>query len=220
MLKPLKDSFQTCIDEREAEAEEKRQKEKAEADLLARIKNYKEAAATAKSQAKTAADSAKNAETSQAAQEFAEEAKTAATNAENAAASANSTAQDPALTGNSATKAVELVNAAKMDADEAKTFAENAQKAANSKVDIKANINVTETNVDNTNTDHEADSLDENPGPEKNISTIIETDKEDTEGTADNREIASVLNLQSSGYAISSSFVGIVSILMLNFFTN
>merc|ERR1711884_742658 len=89
LSKPFQDNFQTCIDEREAEADEKRRKEKAEADLLATIKKHKEAAATAKSQAKTAADNAENAETSQAAQTFAEEAKTAATDASNAATAAN-----------------------------------------------------------------------------------------------------------------------------------
>jgi len=131
LLKPLQDSFQTCIDEREAEAEEKRT-EVAEA-ALAVAQNHAQDAADAKAKAVGLAESAKSASDSKEAQGYANDAKMEADNAQasaNASSIAAGDAADAGSAGNAAVEAEEAASMAQGDADAADTAAADAQDAA------------------------------------------------------------------------------------------
>jgi len=131
LLKPLQDSFQTCIDEREAEAEEKRT-EVAEA-ALAVAPNHATEAADAKAKAVGLAESAKSASDSKEAQGYANDAKMEADNAQasaNASSIAAGDAADAGSAGNAAVEAEEAASMAQGDADAADTAAADAQDAA------------------------------------------------------------------------------------------
>lgn len=131
LLKPLQDSFQTCIDEREAEAEEKRT-EVAEA-ALAIAQNHAQDAADAKAKAVGLAESAKSASDSKEAQGYANDAKMEADNAQasaNASSIAAGDAADAGSAGNAAVEAEEAASMAQGDADAADTAAADAQDAA------------------------------------------------------------------------------------------
>ena len=142
----------------------------------------------------------------------ANEAETAAKNALTAAKAVNLTAEDPSLTGNAATRAANLTTEVKKITDEAKAlekeakeFADNAQNAANMSV---PNPNDIETNIDG------------NPGTSENVSTITTTKSPTKEMKVMIGGPGLGSKQTNSGYALSSTFVGIVIILILNLIIN
>lgn len=132
LITPLQDGFQTCVTEKEAEAEEGRTAI-AEA-ALAEAKKHAEVAADAKSKAVAAAENAKNASDSKEAQGYVNDAFEEVANAEMAANASNiaaGDAEEAGSAGNAAVEAAEAASMAQADADAAETAATDAQDAAN-----------------------------------------------------------------------------------------
>merc|ERR1719431_742630 len=92
LIKPLQEGFQTCVDEKEAEAEEGRTVI-AEA-ALAEAKTFAQEASDAKSKAVAALENAKSASDVKGAKGFASDAQLAADNAQLAANSSNDAWED------------------------------------------------------------------------------------------------------------------------------
>jgi len=130
LITPLQESFQTCVDEKEAEAEEKRTVI-AEA-ALSEAQKHAEVAADAKSKAVAAAENAKNASDSKEAQGYASDALLEAGNAEKAANASNvafGDAEDAGSAGDASVEAGEAAAMAQADAEAAETAAADAQEA-------------------------------------------------------------------------------------------
>jgi len=139
LIKPLQEGFQTCVDEKEAEAEEGRTVI-AEA-ALAEAKKFAQEASDAKSKAIAALENAKSASDVKGAKGFASDAQLAANDAKLAANSSNDAwedAQNAESAGDAAVNAGEEASNAQDAADEAETAAADAQKAVDDKIKAKA----------------------------------------------------------------------------------
>jgi len=139
LLPALAEDLQTCVDETEAEAEEKRSAI-AEAALAEALK-FAEIAVTARLTAETAGASANTTSDSKAAQGFANDASTASDDAQTAAnssAAASEEASDAGSAGTAAVDAQEAADNAQNDADAAFDAAEDAKNRVEELKEIEA----------------------------------------------------------------------------------